>query len=51
MLSYDSIMSGYFCIGIIDFMRKDKSLLDFTNLFSPASLKDNDKVFLNGVLN
>ena len=29
----DSIMCGYFCIGFIDFMLKDKSLSDYTNLF------------------
>ena len=33
--TYDSIMCGYFCIGFIDFMLKDKSLIDFTNLFLP----------------
>ena len=26
-------MCGYFCIGFIGFMLKDKSLLDYTNLF------------------
>ena len=30
----DSIMCGYFCIGFIDFMLKDKGLLNYTNLFS-----------------
>ena len=33
--AYTSIMCGYFCIGFIDFMLKGKSLLDYTNLFSP----------------
>ena len=33
--AYDSIISGYFCIGFIDFMRKGKSLTDFYNFFSP----------------
>ena len=33
--SYDSIMSGYFCIGFIDFMLAGKTLTDITNLFSP----------------
>ena len=33
--AYDSIMSGYFCIGFIDFMLARKTLTDFTNLFSP----------------
>ena len=28
-------MCGYFCIGFIDFMLKDKSLTNFTNLFLP----------------
>ena len=32
-------MSGYFCIGFIDFMLKGKSLLDYTNLFSPKNMK------------
>ena len=30
----DSIMSGYFCIGFIDFMLKPKRLLEYTNSFS-----------------
>ena len=32
--AHDSIMCGYFCIGFINFMLKDKSVTDFTNLFS-----------------
>ena len=28
-------MCEYFFIGFIDFMLKDKILLDYTNLFSP----------------
>ena len=35
MQAYDSIMCGYFCFGFIDFILKGKSLLDYTNLFSP----------------
>ena len=27
-------MCRYFCIGFIDFMLKDQSLLDYANLFS-----------------
>ena len=34
-----SAMCGYFWIGFIDFMFKDKSLTDFTNLFSPNDFK------------
>ena len=45
--AYDSIMCGYFCIGFIDFMLKGKSLLDYTNLFSPNDYEKNDKIILN----
>ena len=31
--AYDSIMCEFFCIGFIDFMLKDKSLLEYTNLY------------------
>ena len=41
---YDSIMCGYFCIGFIDFVLKGKSLLEYTNLFSPNDYKKNDKI-------
>ena len=37
--TYDSIMSGYFCIGFINFMFNGKSLKDYTNFFSPNDLK------------
>ena len=40
-------MCGYFCIGFIDFMFKEKTLTDFTNLFSPNSFENNDNVILN----
>ena len=36
---YDSIICGYFCIGFIAFLFKDKSPTDFTNLFLPHILK------------
>ena len=38
--SYDSIMCGYLCIELI----KGKTLLDYTNLFSPNDFKKNDRV-------
>ena len=44
---YNSVMCGYFCIGFIDFMLKDKSLTDFTNLFSSADFRKNDDITLN----
>ena len=42
----DLIMYGYFRIGFIDFMLKGKSLLDYTNLFSPDNCEKNDKIIL-----
>ena len=33
--AYDSIMCGYFCIEFINYMLNGKTLLDYTNLFSP----------------
>ena len=36
---YDSIMCGYFCIGFVDFMLKEKNLTEYTNLFSPNRFK------------
>ena len=31
-------MCGYFCIGFIEFMLAGKTLIDYTNLFSPYDL-------------
>ena len=45
--AYDSIMCGYFCIGFIDFMLAEKTLTEFTNLFSQNSFKKNDDIILN----
>ena len=44
--AYDSVMYAYFCIGFIDFVLKGKSLLDYTNLFSPNNYGINDKIIL-----
>ena len=44
--AYNSLMRGYFCIRFIDFMLKGKSLLDYTNLFSPDEYEKNDKIIL-----
>ena len=49
--TYDSVMSGYFCIGFFDFMLKGKSATNFTNIFSQNLLKNDDiilKYFKNG---
>ena len=45
-LTCNSRMCRYFSIGFIDFMLKDKSLLDYTNLFSPNKYEKNDKIIL-----
>ena len=42
--AYDSIMCGYSCIEFINYMLKGKTLLDYTNLFSPNDFKKNDRV-------
>ena len=33
--AHDSVMCGYFCIGLIDFILKGKTLTNFTNLSIP----------------
>ena len=43
----DSIMCGYFCIGFIDFMLAGKTLIDYTNLFSPYDFNKNDSIILS----
>ena len=42
--AYDSIMCGYFCIEFFNYMLKSKTLLDYTNLFSPNDFKKNDQI-------
>ena len=42
--AYDSIMCGYFCIEFINYMLKGKTLLDYTNLFSPNDFRKNDRI-------
>ena len=39
-------MCGYFCIGMMNFMVKGKSFLDYTNLFSSNEYEKNDKIIL-----
>ena len=38
----NSIICGYFCILFIEYMLNNKTLTDFTNLFSPWDLKKNE---------
>ena len=42
--AYDSIICGYFCIEFINYMLKGKTLLDYSNLFSPNNFKKNDQI-------
>ena len=44
--AYDSVICGYFCIGFIGLILKGKSLLEYTDLFSPNKYKENDKKIL-----
>ena len=44
--AYYSVMRGYFCVGFINVMLKVKSLLDYTNLFSPNKYEKNDEIIL-----
>ena len=46
MQAYDSIICRYFLIVFNDFMLKGKSLLEYTNLFSPTDYKKNGKIIL-----
>ena len=46
MQAYDSIISGYFCIGFIDFTSINERLVEFTNLFSANNFKKNDEITL-----
>ena len=39
-------MCGYFCIGFIDFILEGKTLIDYTNLFSPYDFNKNDQIIL-----
>ena len=42
--AYDSVMCEYFCIVLIDFMLKGKTLWKYTNLISPNDYEKNDKI-------
>ena len=44
MQACDSVMCGYFCIELINYMFDGKSLIDFTSLFSAYDFKKNDEI-------
>ena len=37
-------MCGHFCVEFINYMFKDKILLEYTNLFSPNDFKKDDQI-------
>ena len=41
-----SAISAYFCIGLFDYMIKDETFCDYTNLFSPNEYEKNVKIML-----
>ena len=43
----DSIMCRFYCIAFIEYMIAGKTLLNYTNLFSPNDYKKNDKIIRN----
>ena len=43
----DSIMCGYFYIGLIDFMLAGKTLTEYTALFSPYDFNKNDQIIFS----
>ena len=45
----ESIMRGFYCIAFIEYMLAGKTLLDYTNLFSPSDYKKSDKIII-GIL-
>ena len=49
--AYYSLMCGYFCIKFIYYRFDDKTLIDYTNLFSPQDLKKNDKIIKDIIIN
>ena len=40
----ESIMCGFYCITFIEYMLVGKTLLDYTNLFSPNDYEKNEKI-------
>ena len=40
-------MCGFYCIAFIEYMLAVKTLLDYTNLFSPDDYEKNDKIIYN----
>ena len=43
----NSVMCGYFCIGFIDFILAGKTLIYYTNLFSPHDFDKTDQIIFS----
>ena len=43
----NSLVCGYSCIGFIDFMLVGKTLIDYTNLFSPYDFNKSDQTIFS----
>ena len=41
----DSIMCGFYCIPLIEYMLLGKAVLDYNNLFYPNEYEKNDKLY------
>ena len=42
--SNESIICGFYCITFIEYVIPGKTLLDYTNLFSPNDYQKNDRI-------
>ena len=51
MQANNSKISGFFCIGFIDFMLAGKTLIDYTSLFPPYDFEKSDNIILNSFKN
>ena len=40
----ESVMCGFYCMAFIEYMLSRKTLLDYTNSFSPNDYRMNDKI-------
>ena len=43
----NSIMSGYFCILFVNFTLANKTLNDFSSMFSPYDFEKNDDIIFS----
>ena len=47
----DSIICGFYCVDFIDYVIAEKTLLNYTNSFSPNDYKENDKIIYKYIEN